>query len=573
MTGRIDRSGPDGPRLVLESTDGKTGFRIDGSSSWAVVDDLVGLVSPYDGPLAAAQFTDGAPLGGRLPGGLTFGNGGSLLSETVGDTIAAGSSLRFTGSDGLLRRWTATTETTLRQFALDVNAMRGSVVAEIKSDGRLRLRDTAQGQVSIGASTGSFDTNSGALKLKADIAAPYLPGLDPNWVAARPTGYLSRDSVVSGAANGMRLSLTTDRGSNFTFTFGMAANSTTWGEIADKLNEAGIGLKMRFDENHIGSSRMTLYSENGNMGFRIDGTSSRDVVDDLFGIESPYDGAFKPELFARGQEWPRVGMEAPEQGMTFGIGGALRTRGPARSISMGSSLTFVDGDGIQREWLSTGTSTSPITFIDDIQQMRANVRAELTPDRNLRLRSGDGREIKIVSGTGDFDPEIGEMAFITVVPPPPIPPPFTKTEKVDAVGRIIGDRMDNLASSLSSIANTYGLDNTAIIGLVTALNINRPTENWTLDAIQATRTAIARTGTSTKTLLDQARDRLGILRQMESDYRELGNDLKTFAIRMLESYLTWDEAKTMASSIQTKLSSKTASLTEDQARDLLLLLG
>ncbi|MGL5448611.1 MAG: hypothetical protein ACRDBL_14985 [Rhabdaerophilum sp.] len=579
VKGRIDRSNPAEPRLVLESADGKTGFRINGSSSQQVVDDLVGITSSYDGEYAAAKFVDGAAMprlvNGRGPSGLTFGAGGSLLSTGTDSVIAAGSSLRFSGSDGIVRNWTASATSSVRQFALDINAMRGSVVADVTADGRLRLRDTQGGAVSIGRATGSFEAQSGAMRLAADVAPPPQPGLDPKSIAARPTSYIERETVVSGAGNGMRLSLTTDSGQNFTFTFGMSASTTSWGEVADALDAANIGLKMRFDENLIGSPRMTLYSTDGKSGFRIDGTSSRQVVDDLFGIVSPYDGAFSAQKFADGANRPVVGLAAKEQGMTFGIGASYQSRGIAGPISVGSSISFIDSDGITRSWRASGSNTSPLAFMQEIRGFGSNVMAEYTSEQKIRLRSTDGTELRILSATGDFDPALGSMSMVAHVAAPVEPAPRSTSEQIASIGRILNYRMTQISGRMSQVAYTYGLDAEAVTQISSNLDSTRPSLGWGSNqgSIEATRAAIVEAIPQTDNMIALMNDRLALLRRMENDYRELGSDLKNFAVEMLDSYLTWDSAKSMASQIQSKLADKTSSLSPDQARDLLLLLG
>lgn len=574
---RFDVSADEGSRLVIESSDGHTGFRINGASSRQVVDDLVGITSPYDGGYAASRFSDGAEtsrvIGGAGPLGLSFGAGASLIGMS-GGTIAAGTSLRFVGADGTPRKWVAEGPTSARAFMLDINAMRSSVVAEMTAAGALRLRDTQGGDVTIGAATGSFAAGQ-AMAFTREIEAPPQPGLPADAIAARASAQIDRDTLVAGATNGMRLSLWTDEGNNFTYTFGMEANTVTWGQIADQLDAAKIGVKIRFDESRTGTSRMTLYSVDNTTGFRIDGASSRQVVDDLFGISSPYDGAFRPEMFADGATWPEVGVAAREQGMTFGRGAALQTLGVARPISSGSSISFIDGDGIQRTWVASGSNTSPITMIEGIKAMHADVLAELTPEGTIRLRSTDGRSIQMVSATGDFDPEAGELRLTAQVAPPENAPERTTQERIASLGRILNGRMQAMTSALGILAYNKGVATNELLTSANTMNAATPWGNWadSRDSIVGTRDALIRILDSTDTTLAQLKDRQGTLHAMALTYTELGNDLKHFATEMLDSYLTRDEARAMASQIQSKLTSVTAGMGPDQARDLLLLLG
>lgn len=574
---RFDTSSSEGARLVIESSDGHTGFRINGASSRQIVDDLVGITSPYDGGYAASRFSDGAAtsgvIGGAGPLGLSFGAGGSLAGVS-GGTIAAGTTLRFVGADGTPRKWVAEGPTSTRAFMLDINAMRGSVVAELTASGALRLRDTQGGDVTIGVATGSFAAGQ-AMAFAREIEAPPQPGLPDDAIAARASAQIDRDTLVSGAGNGMRLSIWTDQGNNFTYTFGMEAGNVTWGQIADQLDAAKIGVKIRFDENRTGTSRMTLYSVDNATGFRIDGASSRQVVDDLFGLSSPYDGAFRPEMFADGATWPEVGVAAREQGMTFGRGAALQTIGVARPLSAGSSISFIDGDGIRRSWVASGSNTSPITLIEDIKMMHADVLAELTSEGTIRLRSTDGRSIQMISATGDFDPEEGELRFAAQVAPPDTAPERTTQEKIVSLGRILNGRMQAMTGALGTLAYSKGVATNELLTSANTMNAATPWGNWaeSRESILGTRDALTRILDSTDLTLAQLKDRQGTLHAMALTYTELGNDLKHFATEMLESYLSWEEARSMASQIQSKLTNVTAGMAPDQARDLIFLLG
>lgn len=578
LQARFDRSSADGARLVIESTNGRTGFRINGTSSRQVVDDLVGITSPYDGGYNAAKFTDGAgagtSLGGRGPQGLIFGNGGSLVSAGQDGVIAAGSTLRFSGSDGLPHKWTAQGATSLRSLMLDINAMRGSVVADITGEGRLRLRDTQGGDVTIGAATGSF-AQSGTMRLERDVAPPPQAGLPADAIAARPSAQIDRETLVSGATNGMRLSISSDSGQNFTYTFGMDADKITWGQVADALNASEIGVGISFEENQIGSSRLTLHAQDGRTGFRIDGASSRQVVDDLFGISSPYDGAFQAQMFADGAAWPAVGVDAVEHGMTFGRGGAVKSIAAAGPLSSGSSITFIDADGLPRSWMASGSNTSPITLIEDFRAMRTNIIAEFASDGSLRLRNVEGRAIQIVEATGDFDVMEGPLRFEASVAAPEVARPRTNEELAASVGRLLSARLMSVAEKMNLLAYTKNIATSEILASSAMLASAAPQWDWVTSttSVTATRDTIGTVLGNVEATLAQLTDRLSTLHTMEGSYRELGSDLKNFAVEMLDSYLTWDEARAKAELIQAKLSQTTGSMSSEQARDLLLLLG
>ncbi len=138
-----------------------------------------------------------------------------------------------------------------------------------------------------------------ALKTAPPTTPPTTPptSFTPQPIEARTTVTISESTLVEGASAGMRLSISADNGEDFIFTF---ANSTTsWGEVAASLNAAEIGVRARFETGADGS-RLVLESTNGKTGFRINGTSSQQVVDDLVGITSPYDGGYAAAKFTDG---------------------------------------------------------------------------------------------------------------------------------------------------------------------------------------------------------------------------------------------------------------------------------
>ncbi len=102
VTMRFEVNGT-GSRILIEATDGKTGFTIDGSSSQQAVSNLTGINSGYDSTYAASKFTNGTStptgFGGSNPMGLRFGTGGAvtMASAIAQSSVAAGSSISFLG--------------------------------------------------------------------------------------------------------------------------------------------------------------------------------------------------------------------------------------------------------------------------------------------------------------------------------------------------------------------------------------------------------------------------------------------------------------------------------------------
>jgi hypothetical protein len=218
---------------------------------------------------------------------------------------------------------------------------------------------------------------------------------------------------------------------------------------------------------------------------------------------------------------------------------------------------------------------SPITLIEEFKSMRSTVLAELTSDRKIRLRSTDGRDFQIIAATGDFEPTEGRMRFVAAVPPPAEPRARTVNEQVASIGRVINKHIETVSNTLRTTASTHNVESTAIYNLDYSLSAARTWDGWpgNVDSARSTRNTLSDILTSYDSLVSRVEDRLGSVQALQRDYGEFATDLRSFAAEMLDSYLTWDQARTMASSIQNKLSDRTATMTSEQARDLLLLLG
>ena len=65
-------------------------------------------------------------------------------------------------------------------------------------------------------------------------------------IQATSTANIGETTAVNGASAGMRLSITSDSGQNFTYTLTGGTGATTWGQVAQALNNANIGVTMRF---------------------------------------------------------------------------------------------------------------------------------------------------------------------------------------------------------------------------------------------------------------------------------------------------------------------------------------
>ncbi|PPD13562.1 MAG: hypothetical protein CTY25_14665, partial [Methylobacterium sp.] len=234
-------------------------------------------------------------------------------------------------------------------------------------------------------------------------------------IAATPTANISEVTAVNGASAGMRLSITSDTGRNFTYTFTGSTSQTQWGQVAQALNNANIGVTMRFEVNGTGS-RLVLESTDGKTGFTIDGRSSQQVVDDLTGISSGYDSTYVASKFANGTASPTGFGGSTPYGLRFGTGGAVSTASTfnASSVAAGTSLSFLGADGVARTW-STTTAKNLDAVISEINALNSGVKAEFvqsgTGQFRIALRNLDGNAVTVLNGTGAFDSVSGAARF------------------------------------------------------------------------------------------------------------------------------------------------------------------
>ncbi len=234
-------------------------------------------------------------------------------------------------------------------------------------------------------------------------------------VQATSTANIGETTAIAGASAGMRLSVTSDNGKNFTYTLTGATGATNWGQVAQALNNANIGVTMRFEVNGTGS-RIFLESTDGKTGFTIDGATSQQVIDDLTGINSGYDGAYAASRFINSTNLPTgIGGSTP-YGLRFGTGGAVSTASTfaASSVAAGTSLTFLGADGVARTW-STTTVKNIDAVLSEINAMNAGVKAEFVQSAagqfRIALRNLEGNAITVLNGTGAFDSVSGLARF------------------------------------------------------------------------------------------------------------------------------------------------------------------
>jgi flagellin len=249
-----------------------------------------------------------------------------------------------------------------------------------------------------------------------DMATDALNAGSQTTIAATPTNNLAETTTVNGASTGHRLSITSDNGRNFTYTFAGSSGATTWGQVAQALNNANIGVTMRFEVNGTGS-RLVLESTDGKTGFTIDGTSNTVVVDDFStGLNSGYDGTYAASRFNTATSAPTGFGGSVPYGLRFGTGGAVQMASaiPGSSVAAGSSITFLGADGVARTW-STATAKNLDAVVNEINALNSGVKAEFiqTAAGNFRigLRNLSGNAMTVLNGTGGFDSATGTARF------------------------------------------------------------------------------------------------------------------------------------------------------------------
>jgi flagellin-like hook-associated protein FlgL len=193
--------------------------------------------------------------------------------------------------------------------------------------------------------------------------------------------------VVTGVVVGSRFAITSDIGKTFTYNFNSA--SVTWGEIANALNAANIGVVADFVPGATAGTSNIRFRSMNDKDFSFDSVTDQAVMDDLAGLTTPTGQVFNPNnLFANGIAAPAAG----ESGFTVAYGGHVTGNAgggvtAATVIPAGSSIVMEDGNGTNRT----------INYAELVNQT-GGVGGPL----QLRLRNMNGGNMKIVSASGAF---------------------------------------------------------------------------------------------------------------------------------------------------------------------------
>jgi flagellin len=422
-------------------------------------------------------------------------------------------------------------------------------------------------------------------------------------VQATSTANIADTSSVVGASTGHRLSITSDNGKNFTYTFAGATGATTWGQVAQALNNANIGVTMRFQVNGTGST-IVLEATDGSTGFTIDGGTSQQVIDDLTAINSGYDGTYAASKFTNGTSSPTGFGGSKPMGLRFGTGGAVTTASTfaASSVAAGSSLSFLGSDGVARTW-STTTVKNLDAVIAEINALNAGVKAEFvqsnTGQQRISLRNLSGNSVTVLNGTGAFDSITGAARFnagsgVPVVQGNPILGATNnarrlelgqqyeayKTEITNVINNNVVQAGRNLlrGQGMSVILNEFAANPIAIAGVNTTTN-----GNLGLTTLGTTWT----TNGNIQAALGQTQTAMGVVDQLQAGFgnyssfiqdryeinKEFATNMKTLGDDLVAADVAEESAKLTALQTQQQFAVQAFSAGATNAQSLLRLLG
>lgn len=423
-------------------------------------------------------------------------------------------------------------------------------------------------------------------------------------IATATTSNIGETTSVSNASTGHRLSITSDSGQNFTYTFAGAAGTTTWGQVAQALNNANIGVTMRFETSGTGN-RIVLESTDKVTGFTIDGSSSSQVVANIgTGLTSGYDGSYNASRFVNGTSTPTAIGGSNPYGLRFGTGGMVMTASAfaASSVAAGSSITFLGNDGVARTWATT-TAKNLDSVVSEINAMNAGVKAEIvqsaTGQYRMSLRNLSGNTMTVLNGTGAFDSSAGLSRFNATANQPVVQGnPILgatnndirlkeganyeayKTELTSLIANNVTQAGRNLlrGENVSIILNEFSANAITVAGINTSVtgNLSLTTNGatWTSNGnistaqaeVKAAMTLIDSISSSFGTYASFVKDRYEINRNFSTELKSLGDDL-------VAADVAEESAKLTALQTQQQFAVQAFSAGSQNAQALLRLLG
>ena len=423
-------------------------------------------------------------------------------------------------------------------------------------------------------------------------------------VAAGAGAGVSETTQVTGGSSNAHLSITSDNGKNFTYTFN--GSPVTWGQVAQALNAANIGVTMRFQANGTGSS-VVLESSDNSTGFTIDGLTSQAVMTQLSGMSSPYDGtngAAANSRFVAGTSTPSGFGGSNPEGLRFGLGGIVNSASTfaGSSVPAGSSITFLGSDGVARTW-STTAAKNLDTVLAEINSLNAGVKAEFVQTAagqyRVSMRNLNGSAMTVLNGTGAFDSNTGLSRFNTtsgapVVTGTPVAGSTNsatallegqnyesyKTEITSLITNNVTQQGRNLLTgqNVSIILNEFSANAITVSGAATSVtgNLGLITlgTNWSTSSnIQASQTQVKAAMQIINTLQAQfgtyssfVKERYDLNQSFSSELKSLGDDL-------VATDVAEESAKLTALQTQQQFAVQAFSAGAANAQSLLKLLG
>lgn len=414
-------------------------------------------------------------------------------------------------------------------------------------------------------------------------------------------------TVVTGAVNGSKFSIKGDNGKTFAYTFGANFATVTWGEIVNALNAANIGVTATILS---GTNQLQLAATDGRMGFTIEGSTDRNVLDDIGTLSSGTGETFSPtNMFTSGATAATTGQE----GFVIANGGTVSTVGtaltsktatiPAATAAAPQSISFVDGFGQARTWQGQTSTTSYQNFVDQINAMNCGIQAEFIngtgANIQIRFRNTQGGEMKILNGSGVFAPGTtavlrysGTVGTYVVSGQPAAS--STNNEKLLAYGQQYDAILQNLTLAVANnpvqagrnllagqgtsvIMNEFPGNALSIAGVNVTnsmLSLTQSGSSWTIPSnIQNSATQAA---TALTTLRDIQTNLSTFNSYMSSRYdlnKEYATDLKTLGDDLVAADVAEESARLTALQTQQQFAVQAFSAGSQNAQSLLRLLG
>ncbi|MCA3664812.1 MAG: hypothetical protein INF06_13225, partial [Methylobacterium sp.] len=353
-----------------------------------------------------------------------------------------------------------------------------------------------------------------------------------------------------------------------------------------------------------GTPRLIFEATDGNTGFTIDGATSQQVIDDLTGLTSGYDGAYAASRFINSTNVPTGFGGSTPYGLRFGTGGAVSTASTfsASSVAAGTSLTFLGADGVARTWSTTSVKNLD-QVLAEINAMNAGVKAEFVQSAagqfRIGLRNLEGNAITVLNGTGAFDSASGLARFNAATGSPVVQgnPILGSTnnarrlelgQQYEAYKTEITQLIDNnvvqagrnllRGEGMSVILNEFAANPISISGVNTTVTGNLGLialgSSWTtngniqtsLAQAQAARLTVVNLQAQFGNYSSFIQDRYDINREFSTDMKTLGDDL-------VVADVAEESAKLTALSTQQQFAVQAFSAGTSNAQSLLRLLG